>query len=271
MLGKAASLPADEIVLDLEDAVAPAEKDTARALVVAALATDAWRSRQVAVRVNAIGTPWCHHDIIAIAGAAHPNLSLVIPKVESRGDLAFVDRLLAGIEAGNGASRPTTTQALIETAKGLANVQHVAAASRRLGALILGYADLASSLGRPSATAETWRSAQDAIVLAARANDLQAIDGPYFRIQADEQLAVDCKTAAMLGFDGKWAIHPSHLAPINDAFTPSAEDVAKARALIAGLEAAKTHGQGAVQHAGGMIDEAMRAGALRTLARAGVQ
>lgn len=269
MLAKAAGLGADEIVFDLEDAVATAEKDTARERVAATLGSDAWAGRTAAVRVNAIGSPWAHTDIIAMAGIGAGRISLVIPKVESPDDLAFIDRLLAGIEAATGASRPTRIQALIETAKGLANVQAIAGASPRLEALILGYADLASSLGRASPSTQGWRSAQDAVVLAARANGVQAIDGPYFRIQADDQLTADCRAAADLGFDGKWAIHPSHLAVINDAFTPSADDVAKARALVTELEAARREGRGAVAHGGGMIDEAMRAGALRILARAG--
>lgn len=269
MLAKAAGLPADECVLDLEDAVAPAEKAEARALVVAALQTDAWADRQVAVRVNAIGSPWCHHDIIAIAALSHPRLSLVIPKVESAQDIGFVERLLGGVEAENNGHRPLGMQALIETAKGLAGVQQIASASTRLETLILGYADLASSLGRPATSAAGWRPAQDALLIAARSNDLQAIDGPYFRIQADEQLTEDCRNAADIGFDGKWAIHPSHLEPINAAFTPGADAVANARALLASLAEAEKQGRGAVQHGGGMIDEAMRLGALRTLARAG--
>src|SRR5918912_1143601 len=182
MLAKAPGLGADELVLDLEDAVAVDGKDAARALVVEALASEAFAGRRVAVRVNAPGTPWCHADLVALAGAPAPPLSVVLPKVESAGDLAFADRLLDGAERAAGTARPIRVQALIETAAGLARVTEIAGASARLDALILGYADLAASLGRSPAGArdlDGWRAAQDAVLVAARAFGLQAIDGPH--------------------------------------------------------------------------------------------
>src|SRR3954470_5116430 len=142
MLAKAPGLGADELVLDLEDAVAPDAKDAARRLVVEALASDAFAGRTVAVRVNAPGTPWCHADVVALAAAPRPPASVVLPKVEGAGDLAFADRLLDGAERAAGRDRPLRIQALIETAAGLARVYESAAASARLEALILGYAGL---------------------------------------------------------------------------------------------------------------------------------
>ena len=271
MLAKALSLAADELVLDLEDAVPAGDKDAARDRVAGVLASPEWRARRVAVRVNAIGTPWCHQDVLAIVATAHEALTLVVPKVESPGDLAFMDRLLAGAEAAAASPVRFGLQALIETARGLAAVTAIAGASPRLETLILGYADLASSLGRPPGSRESWQSAQDAVVVAARAHGLQPIDGPYFRIVADETLGEDCDHARRIGFDGKWAIHPSHLATINAAFTPGDEEVAAARALLAQLDRNRTDGVGASAFAGGMVDEAMRLSALRTLDRAGLR
>src|SRR3954454_22702966 len=165
-LEKGRTIDADEVVVDLEDAVVPAEKDSARDAVVAALGA-AWAAESVAVRVNAIGTPWCHLDIAALAGVAR---TLVIPKIESAGDLAFADRMLDG--AGG---EDTRILALIETPAGLQNVSEIAGATRRLDGLILGYADLAASLGRGQGEPGDWRFAQDVVLVAARAVGVHAI------------------------------------------------------------------------------------------------
>jgi len=262
-LGKAAGLAADEVVIDLEDAVAVAAKDEARAATVAALSS--WRGGGVAVRVNAPGTPWCHLDIAALGGLAQLPASIVVPKVQSAGDLNFVDRLLDGVEAGSGRREPLRVQALIETAAGLARVQEIAAASPRLDALILGYADLAASLGG-TRDLDAWLPAQHAIVVAARAHGLQAIDGPYLGVAPDDGFHAAAARARDLGFDGKWAIHPSQVEALNAAFTPDAGEVERARAIVAALDDAE---EGAVQLDGEMLDEAVRAAALRVLARAG--
>ncbi|HET7119756.1 MAG TPA: CoA ester lyase [Solirubrobacterales bacterium] len=271
-LEKAAGLAADELVLDLEDAVAVAAKDEARAAAVEALADPRWSGRTLAVRVNAAQTPWHQADLAALAGLAGQPLSIVLPKVESAGDLERVDRLLDEAEAGT-RERPLRVQALIETAAGLARIGEIAAASDRLEGLIIGYADLAASLGRSRAAAaelETWRPAQEAVLVAARANGLQAIDGPYLGIEPDEGFLAAARRASGLGFDGKWAIHPSQLQALNEIFTPDQEEVEHARAVIAALEQAEREGgAGAVALDGEMLDEALRARALRVLARAG--
>jgi len=270
MLAKAPGLAADELVIDLEDAVAAGVKDAARASVVAALRGPEWAGVTVSVRVNAPRTPWCHLDIAALAAPAPQPVAIVVPKVESAGDLAFVDRLLDGAEAGR--EQPLRVQALIETAAGLARVQEIAAASERLDALILGYADLAASLGRTEAGArelDGWRPAQELVLLAARAHGLQAIDGPYLGIAVDDGFTAAVARARDLGFDGKWAIHPAQLAALNAAFTPTEAEVRDARAVVAALAEAEQTGAGAVALDGQMLDEAVRAAALRTLARAG--
>jgi len=266
MLAKAEGLSADEVVIDLEDAVAIAAKDEARTAAVDALVR--WRGPGVAVRVNAPGTPWCHLDIAALAGQGELLRSLVVPKVESAGDLAFVDRLLDGVEAASGRARQLRLQALIETPAGLARVDEIAAASARLESLILGYADLGASLGG-ARELDDWLPAQHAVVVAARANGLQAIDGPHLGVADDERLRAAARRARDLGFDGKWVIHPAQIEAVNELFLPSEAELEHARAVIAALEAAEREGgRGAVALDGQMLDEAVRAAALRVLARA---
>jgi citrate lyase subunit beta / citryl-CoA lyase len=267
MLAKAEVLPPDEVVIDLEDAVAVAAKDEARAAAVDALSR--WHGPGVAVGVNAPGTPWCHLDLAALGELAEQPASIVVPKVESAGDLEFVDRLLDGVEARSGRTRPLFVQALIETAAGLARVDEVAAASVRLDSLILGYADLDASLGG-ARDLEAWLPAQHAVVVAARANGLQAIDGPYLGVEPDERFRAAAARARDLGFDGKWVIHPSQIESVNELFVPTEAELERARAVIAALEEAEREGgQGAVSLDGEMLDEAVRAAALRVLARAG--
>lgn len=268
-LAKAACSGADEVVIDLEDAVATSAKDEARAAVTEALAGLDWGGATVSVRVNVPRSPWCHLDVLALAALPARPDALVIPKVESAHDLTFLDRLLDGAEAAAGRSRPLRVEALIETAAGLARVQEIAAASSRLDALVIGYADLAASLGRTAPTdLDAWRPAQDTVLVAARANGLQAIDGPYLGVDADAAFEAAAQRARSLGFDGKWAIHPSQVAPLNDIFTPSPEEVERARTVVAALERAEQEaGDGAVALDGEMIDEAVRAAALRVLAR----
>jgi citrate lyase subunit beta/citryl-CoA lyase len=266
MLAKAQTLAADEIVLDLEDAVVPDAKATARAAAVAALST--WSGAAVAVRVNAPRTPWCHGDIVAAAGCAALT-SIVVPKVESAGDLAFVERLLDGAEAEVGRRAPVRVQALIETAAAVGRLAEIAAAGGRLDALILGYADLGASLGGERQL-DDWRAIQDAVLVAARANGLTAIDGPFLGTGVDDAFAAATARARDLAFDGKWAIHPSQIEALNAAFTPTAEQVAHARAVIAALADAERDGRGAVSLDGEMLDEALRVAAVRTLARAGL-
>ncbi|HET6448008.1 MAG TPA: CoA ester lyase [Conexibacter sp.] len=273
-LAKAARRGADELVIDLEDAVVPHAKDGARAAVVAALDTTDWGGASVSVRVNAPRTPWCHEDVIALAQAPGPLRSLVVPKVEGAGDLAFVERLLDGVEAAGGVRRERLrVQALVETATGIAHAREIAAASPRLEALILGYADLAASLGRTAAGADDlagWDPVRHAVLVAARASGVQAIDGPHLGLAPDAAFAAAARRACDQGFDGKWAIHPAQLAPLVAVFTPTPEEVARARAAIAALAAAEREdGQGAVALDGQMVDEPVRLAALRTLARAG--
>jgi citrate lyase subunit beta / citryl-CoA lyase len=264
-LAKAAARGADELVIDLEDAVAPGAKEAARAAAVEALAALDWGGAAVAVRVNARGTLWCEDDLAALASARGPLGSVVLPKVEAADDVAFAARLLDGAPS-------LRVQALIETPAGVLRAAEIAGASPRLEALIVGYADLGAALGRSAAGAADvtlWDPLREQVLLAARAHGLQAIDGPYLGLAPDAAFAAAARRARDQGYDGKWAIHPAQVAPLNELFTPDAAEVEHARAVVAALAAAaRDGGQGAVALDGQMLDEPVRLAALRVLAAA---
>lgn len=245
MLHKALSLPpalrADEIVIDLEDAVAPADKAQARSLAV-----DFLREHPAAVRVNGVGTPWVDDDLRAVAGLA---TSIVLPKVEVAADVEYVEG---------------PVQALIESARGLTALDDICTA-RGLVGLIIGYADLGASLHRRSPTPDQWVPAQERVLWAARAVGIPAIDGPHLGVRVDEAFTTEVRRAAAAGFDGKWVIHPAQLDTINEAFSPTADEVEWAQRVLSALGAA-----GAVQLGGQMLDEAVAVSARRVLARAKV-
>lgn len=265
MVDKALASSADEVVLDLEDAVAPSAKADARSLVVEVL-TRTPAERRVAVRVNAAGTAWCHDDLIAVASAPRRPDSVILPKVESTGDLAFIERLLDGLDAG----RPgpvVRVQALIESATGLRDVATIAGSSSRLEALVLGYADLAASLGRAPGTG-AWDPAREQLLWAARAAGIRAVDGPHLGTAPDEAFERSVAAATAAGFDAKWVIHPAQIDAVNDAFSPTAEQVLWARRVVGALSKADSVGRGAVALDGAMLDEAVAVNARRLLARA---
>jgi citrate lyase subunit beta / citryl-CoA lyase len=268
MLSKARGILVDEVVIDLEDAVATEAKVRAREAACAALA-DGFTAGALAVRINASSTPWAADDLIAVANAAPALRTVVVPKVESAADLAFVDTVLGSL--GSGGAAGVRVQALIETPRALHALDEIAHASSRLEALILGYADMAAGLGRSRAGAanlDLWLPIQDAVLTAARAAGLQAIDGPFLSIDDEAGLRATTRRAVALGFDGKWAIHPAQLKIVTDEFTPDADEVARARAIVLAVEQGAATSQGAVRHDGEMLDEAVCLAARRTLARA---
>jgi citrate lyase beta subunit len=252
---KALRLDVDEVVVDLEDAVALDRQDEARKQVAHLLPR---RRGSIAVRVNAVTTEWFHEDVAACA--ANPAVSsIVLPKVESAADLELVDRVVG--------SSPVGVQALIESPAGVAGVYGIAAASPRLVSLIIGYADLAASTGRrPHAS---WQFVQDAVLLAARVAGVQAIDGPYLGIDADQGFLDLAGHAEALGFDGKWVIHPRQVEATQRIFTPTDEELTEAREVLAALDEAVRAGEGAVQRRGRMLDEAVAVAARRVLTRGG--
>lgn len=269
-LAKALASSADEVVVDLEDAVAHDDKDRARAQL-AAFDWSGAGGRLVAVRVNAPGSPWCHRDLEVVA--ALPGVaSVVLPKVASRADVGFAERLLDGLEAEVGRSVPLGVQALVETAVGVLGLAGITADVQRLSAVVVGYADLAASLGRErDVDPATWRGVQDAVVTHARAAGVAAVDGPFLGVADDAAFRAAVDAAAGLGFDGKWVIHPRQVAAVNERFTPAPERVDHARRVLDALAAAAAEGRGAGVVDGALVDEAMAKDARRVLAKAGVR
>jgi citrate lyase subunit beta/citryl-CoA lyase len=265
LVEKAAEVDVDAVLLDLEDAVAPESKASARAGLEAAIAH--LGAKQVGVRVNALDTPWGRDDLRAVASLPTRPAAVVIPKAEDPAAIRECDRILNASQAD-----PLALHALVETARGVTRLVEIANATEALSALVLGYADLAASLGRPEASTsafEYWAPIQDALVIAARAAGLSPIDGPLLNLDDRELLERACETARLRGFDGKWAIHPAQVATITRWFTPDADEVAHARAILDALDAAQARGDGSARLGSVMIDEALRKSALATLARAG--
>lgn len=264
MLAKAFASGADEIVIDLEDAVAIDAKENARAEVVAFLSAQG-ASRRVAVRINSVGSSWCHDDLIALGGLERPPASVVVPKVESSGDIAFVERLLTGV-TGQPPGTGIRLQALIESAAGLVAVDEIAASGTSVEALILGYADLAASLGRDPA-AGYWDPARERLLWAARAHGLRAVDGPHLGVGLDDDFQAHLRAAGSSGFDGKWVIHPAQIDAVNAAFSPDTAQIDWAERVLATLAAGERDGLGAVALDGAMLDEAVAVRARQLLSR----
>jgi citrate lyase subunit beta/citryl-CoA lyase len=265
-LEKASELVADEVVLDLEDSVPSELKVEARAAVAEALRHGRWASATVSVRVNGTSTPWFEEDVRAVAGAGERLDSVIVPKVESPGDLHWAETLLSEAAPAARRERPIGLQALIESAKGLRDVNEIAEASSRLETLILGPADMSVSLGFASPEeGARWDFVRVAVLVAARAAGVQAIDGPYLQISDAEGLRASAGRAREFGFDGKWALHPAQIEPLNELFSPTPEEVGRAMAILDALAGAS---EGAVMLDGEMIDEASRRRAEALLARA---
>ena len=263
MLVKARELPADEVVIDLEDSVEAGAKDRARAAAAEALAAD-WGGRAVAVRINAVGGEWWQRDVSELTQAGSALSSFVVPKCKSAADL---ERVAAEI----GEASTVGLQALIETAAGLVDVGEIAASSRRLETLIVGYADLAASLGRPAAPpdrGDSWAWVRETVLVHARAAGLAAIDGPHLAIEDADGLRTAAELARASGYDGKWAIHPDQLPVLTEIFSPTATEIERARAVLGALDSAAGTGTGAAALEGEMIDEASRKQAALVIARA---
>ncbi len=289
---KAAASAADAIFLDLEDAVVPERKAEARKNAVAALRDLDWGRKIVSVRVNALDTPWGCRDVVEVAEACPRLDRILLPKCDTPGHVAAVDLMLAGAESGRPRERRVGVEALIETARGLANVEAIAAASERLEALVFGAGDFqldmrifARSVGAPSARYavltdagrgprerhwnDPWHFALARVAAACRANGLLPIDGPFTGIGDPEGFRAAAERAAALGFEGKWAIHPSQIEAANEIYSPSAEQTAWAKEVLEALAAAGREGKGAVKDRHGeMIDMAHVKMARLVLARA---
>ncbi|HXF98796.1 MAG TPA: CoA ester lyase [Gaiellaceae bacterium] len=281
MLEKAPKSGADVVLLDLEDAVAPDAKEQARRNVIDALGSLDWSRCSVAVRINALDTRWCFRDVIEVVGEAGEHVDfLVVPKVGSAADLHFVAVLLAQVEAERGLA-PLGLSALIETAAGLANVEEIASACpERLEALVFGVADYAAStrarttvIGGASPDyavltdsrdgerrarhwGDQWHYPLSRILVACRAAELRAIDGPYGDVRDPAGYVAAARRAAALGYDGKWAIHPSQVGLANEVFTPTDSELAQARRILSALSEAADEGRGAIALDGRLVDAA---------------
>src|ERR1051326_843260 len=222
MLGKIPTLPADEVFMDLEDSVAPAEKEAARKNVVAALREQDNSDKTVVLRINGVYTHWCYRDILEIVEEVGPKLDcIMIPKVQWASDVTFVDNLLRMIEETNGFEKKIGIEAQIENGQGLTNIDAIAASSDRLETLIFGPGDMAAAMGMPHSTVgqivdkypgDHWHWILMRILVAARNQNLQAIDGPFAAVRAPDGFREIATRSRQLGYDGKWVLHPDQIA-----------------------------------------------------------
>lgn len=270
---KMAASAADVINLDLEDSVAPSDKDSARQNVIDAIGNIDWGTKTLSVRINGLDTPYWYRDVVDLLEQSGDRLDqIMIPKVGNAGDIYAVDALVTSIEAAKGRSKPVAFEVIIESAAGIAHVEEIAAASPRLQAMSLGAADFAASMGMQTTGiggtqenyymahegakywSDPWHWAQAAIVAACRTHGVLPVDGPFGDFSDDEGFRAQARRSATLGMVGKWAIHPKQVALSNEVFTPSAAAVAEARDILAAMEQAKANGEGATVFKGRLVD-----------------
>jgi len=278
-LEKAPQSAADVIFLDLEDAVAPDDKEKARKNIIQALNDMDWSHKTVSLRINGLDTHYMYRDLVDVLEQAPNKLDLImIPKVGTAADVYAVDMLVTQIETATKAKKRIGFELIIETALGMQNITEIAGASRRNESLHFGVADYAAStrarttnIGGPNPDyavltdpdaakkrevhwGDMWHYALARLVAAARANGLRPIDGPFGDIQDPDGYTAQAKRAAVLGCEGKWAIHPSQVDLANKLFTPSEAEVTKAKRILEAMEQAKKEGKGAVTLDGRLID-----------------
>ncbi len=278
-LTKALSIQADMTFLDLEDSVAPLEKEGARNSVAKAIREQDWDERVLCVRINAWDTRWTYGDVIEVVSNAGERLDeLMLPKVQSAAEVIALDLLLTQIERNVGLPiGHIGIEAQIETTRGLINVEEICAASPRLETIIFGPADFAASMEMPVLTGgvqisdypgDHFHYVFSKILMAGRANQLQVIDGPYLKIKDSDGLRDYAKRTSTLGYDGKWALHPDQVSIINEVYSPTQEQFDKAWEILDAYKSA-TEGdrKGAVMFGDEMIDEASRKMAAKFVAR----
>jgi malyl-CoA/(S)-citramalyl-CoA lyase len=282
MLEKAPRLGADIVMLDLEDAVAPDDKEQARANIIDALRELDWSGCSVSLRINGLDTPYCYRDLVDVVEQAGRHLdSIMIPKTGSAADVHLVATLLTQIEDAMRLGRRIALSVLIETAVGMVNCDEIArACPERMEAMVFGVADYAASLqshttsiggsnsdyailtdadgqsGRQHHWGDQWHFALSRIAVACRAYGLRPVDGPFGDFTDPEGYLASARRAAVLGYEGKWAIHPSQVPLANEVFTPDERIVHKTRRIIAAMEEAAAQGKGAVSLDGRLIDAA---------------
>jgi malyl-CoA/(S)-citramalyl-CoA lyase len=275
---KAAKSAADIIFLDVEDAVAPDDKEQARKNIIQALNDIDWGTKTMMIRINGLDTHYMYRDVVDIVEAA-PRLDMIlIPKVGVPADVYAIDMLVTQIETAKKRTKRIGFEVLIETALGMANVEAIAQSSKRLEAMSFGVADYAAStrarttvIGGVNADygvltdkdaqgnrnyfwADQWHAAQTRMMVACRAYGLRPIDGPFGDFSDPDGFIAAAKRAAVLGYEGKWAIHPSQIELANQVFTPSEAEVTKARRIMTAMDEAAKAGKGAVSLDGKLID-----------------
>ncbi len=278
-LEKGPSIPADMTFLDLEDSVAPSEKEAARAKVAKAVRELDWGDRVLCVRVNAWDTRFTYGDVIEVVSQAGERLDeVMLPKVQSADQVVALDLLLSQVEANSALEHGHIgIEAQIETTRGLINVEEICAASPRLETIVFGPADFAASMEMPVLTGgiqvpeypgDHFHYVFSKILMAGRANGLQVIDGPYLKVRDPDGLRDYCQRTRILGYDGKWALHPDQVTIINELFSPTQEQFDRALHILdAYEEATEGEGKGAVMFGDEMIDEASRKIALKFVTR----
>ncbi|MGO9674083.1 MAG: HpcH/HpaI aldolase/citrate lyase family protein [Methylocella sp.] len=275
---KAAASAADIVFLDVEDAVAPDDKEKARKNIIAGLNDINWGSKTMMVRINGLDTHYMYRDVVDIVEAC-PRLDMIlIPKVGVPADVYALDMLVTQIEAAKKREKRIGFEVLIETALGMANVEAIAQSSRRLEAMSFGVADYAASTRARTTViggvnpdygvltdkdakgerqyfwADPWHAAQTRMMVACRAYGLRPIDGPFGDFSDPDAFIAAANRVAVLGYEGKWAIHPSQIDLANKVFTPSEAEVTKARRIVAAMADAAKAGKGAVSLDGRLID-----------------
>ncbi|MCM2563425.1 L-malyl-CoA/beta-methylmalyl-CoA lyase [Lutimaribacter sp. EGI FJ00015] len=270
---KMATSDADVINLDLEDSVAPDDKDMARKMAIETIGDIDWGKKTLSVRINGLDTPYWYRDVVDLLEQASDRLDLImIPKVGCAADLYAVDALVTAIEAAKGRKKKLGFEVIIESAAGIAHVEEIAAATPRLQAMSLGAADFAASMGMATTGiggtqanyymlhegakywSDPWHWAQANIVAACRTHGVLPVDGPFGDFSDDDGFRAQALRSATLGMVGKWAIHPKQVALANEVFTPTEEAVTEAREILAAMEEAKARGEGATTYKGKLID-----------------
>lgn len=266
MLAKAAASAADHVFCDLEDAVAPSAKVEARQKIVHALNTLDWGGKTRCVRINDVTTQWCHGDIIEIVEGVGANVdTIMLTKPYCAADVIFLDRMLGQLEQKLSLDRRIGIEVLIEEVEALQNVEEIARCSDRMEALIFGMGDYSGSQGIETKNigstdgypGDIFHYARFRITMAARAAGIDAVDGPFANFKDDAAYRQEAERAKALGMVGKWAIHPSQIQPALDVFSPSREEVDRARRIEQAYREAESAGLGAVQVDGVMIDVAV--------------
>ena len=270
---KMAGSAADVINLDLEDSVAPSDKDQARENIISATHEVEWNNKTLSVRINSLDTPYWYRDVIDLLEKASNRLDqIMIPKVGNAADVYAVDALVTAIETAKNRTKSIALEVIIESAAGISNVQEIASSSPRLVAMSLGAADFAASMGMQTTGiggtqenyymlnngekhwSDPWHWAQAAIVAACRTNGILPVDGPFGNFSDEEGFRAQARRSATLGMIGKWAIHPKQIVLANEIFTPSKTAVMEAREILEAMKLAKDNGEGATVYKGRLVD-----------------